>query len=61
MERVGGQENKRETVIGKSESQWEQVNGKRLGKMWEWVRRVCPMRRRLFQPVISTVVRMAME
>ena len=30
MERVRGQENKWETVIGKSESQWEQVNGKRL-------------------------------
>ena len=25
-----GQENKWETVIGKSESQWEQINGKRL-------------------------------
>jgi len=39
------QENKWETVIGKSESQWEQVHGKRLDNRWEWVE-VCPIWRR---------------
>ena len=47
-----GQEEKWETVIGKTESQWEQVNGKRLENRWEWVRRVCPILRR--KRMIST-------
>jgi len=46
------QKNKWETVIGKSESQWDQVNGKRLENKWEWVRRVCPILRR--EGMIST-------
>ena len=36
----------------KSESQWEQVNGKRLENRWGWVRRVCPIQRR--ERMIST-------
>jgi len=32
--------------------QWEQVNGKRSENRWEWVRRVCLMRKR--ERVIST-------
>ena len=50
MERVGAR--KQVGVIGKSESQWEQVNGQMLEIRWEWVRWVCPILRR--ERMVST-------